>query len=89
MPSSSYQVVTSVVTVPQGTGSDVYESRISVPTGTKPLSGGYYDTDSNLTTLGLAYFTASYPDGQQWVFRIVKNSTGPRSITLYVTAAAV
>lgn len=87
MPTSSYQVVTNTVTMPQGSG--VYEARVSVPIGTKPLAGGFFDTDSNFTSLGLTYFTASYPDGQQWVFRITENSGGSRSLALYVTAASV
>jgi hypothetical protein len=91
MPTSSYQVVTSTVTMPTApTGTTpVNEFRISVPTGTKPLGGGYFDADSDLAAIGPVYLMASYPDAQQWVFRIVGSGAAPRTVTLYVTAASV
>lgn len=77
MPTSTYQIVTSRVTIASGTGPTT--TTLTAPTGKKPIAGGWHvrdpDTDDAVNVFGV---DGSYPSGQNWVFEIHKtpNSTG-------------
>lgn len=86
MPSSTYEVVTTSVTVPTDTTGVPGTYTVTAPTGKKALGGGFRDvvpTDASVVRV-----TASYPSGQDWKFDIV-GAASQHTVHLYVTAAEV
>lgn len=77
---TTYEVVTSQVTVLATNEGNTQEFRVAAPTGKRPLSGSYMDV-----FFGDAF--GSYPDGDEWVFRFYGRPSA-RTVDLYVVCAS-
>lgn len=77
---TTYEVVTTQVTVLASADGDTQEFRVAAPTGKRPLSGSCVDS-----WVGSAF--GSYPDGDEWVFRFYGRPSA-RTVDLYVVCAS-
>jgi hypothetical protein len=87
----TYEVVTSSSAADISGSSDgaVLEFRLTAPTGKLPLSGGFAGVhNTNSSDVRGPVLMASYPDGQDWVFKFFRGgSAAVSSVDLYMVCA--